>query len=70
MSAVADLLVFAEQHRIGVTFLPDAEGWSVGYKHGTGSGDLSHAHDLHAATVTAFRPLIDLVNRLEENRRC
>ena len=32
MSAVADLLVFAEQHSIGVTFLPDDEGWSVGYK--------------------------------------
>ena len=69
MSAVADLLVFAEQHSIGVTFLPDAGGWSVGYKHGTGNGDLSHAHDLHAATVRAFRPLINLVNGLEENQR-
>lgn len=63
LAAIADLLVFGEQHNVGITFVPDQHGWTVGYMRGMGGGDLSSAFDLHTATVAAFRPLIELVNR-------
>ena len=69
MSAIADLLVLGEQGNFGGTFLPGSKGWTVGYLRGMAGGDLSTANDLHTAAVAAFRPLIELINRREENRQ-
>jgi hypothetical protein len=37
LRAVGELLALAEQEGFGITFTPDAEGWTVGYRrsHGT-----------------------------------
>ena len=69
LEAVGELLAASEQTYIGLTFVPDPEGWTVGYMRGMGGGDLASAYDLTTAARAALRPLLDLSERLEENRR-
>ena len=69
IDAVTELLRASEQTMIGVTFVPDPDGWSVGYMRGMGGGDLASAYSLEDAARAALRPLLDLADRLEENRR-
>jgi hypothetical protein len=60
LEAVANLLAAARQHGIGVTFEPDAAGWTVGYIQGMGGGNLASAYDLETAAKAAARPLDEL----------
>lgn len=69
LEAVAELLAAGEQHGIGVTFEPDAEGWTVGYMRGMGGGTLASAFDLRDAAVAALRPLLDLAAQMEARRQ-
>lgn len=69
IDAVTELLRAAEQTLIGITFTPDPEGWSVGYMRGMGGGDLATAYSLEDAARAALRPLLDLHERIEANRR-
>lgn len=69
LDAIGDLLMIGKEHGVGVTFTPDSEGWNVGYMRGMGGGDLSSAVDLHTATVAAYRPLLELIRRSQENAR-
>jgi hypothetical protein len=63
LEAVGNLLESAKVHGIGLTFEPDAEGWSVGYIQGMGGGDLASAYDLETAAKAAERPLDELAQR-------
>lgn len=58
--AVAELLVAGEQYGIGVTFVPDDQGWTVGYMVGMGGGDFAEAYDLRTAARAALRPLVNM----------
>lgn len=69
LDAVAELLRTSEQTMIGVTFVPDPEGWTVGYMRGMGGGDLATAYDLADAARAALRPLFDIAERIEQARR-
>lgn len=69
LEAIGDLLIYGKENGVGITFNPDASGWTVGYLRGMGGGDLATAFDLHTATVAAYRPLVELVLMLEENGR-
>lgn len=40
LAAIGELLTLGEQYGVGVTFTPDAEGWTIGYTVGMGGGDL------------------------------
>lgn len=60
LDAVAELITAGEQYGIGVTFVPDGEGWTVGYMHGLGGGDFAEAYDLATAARAALRPLIQM----------
>jgi len=69
LRAVADLLSAAERHGIGVTFVPDAEGWTIGYMVGNGGGDLVAGYNLTDTARAALRPLEDLAAQREQARR-
>jgi len=58
--AVAELLVAGEQYGIGLTFVPDDHGWTVGFMRGMGGGDLAEAYDLCTAARAALRPLVNM----------
>jgi hypothetical protein len=62
LAAIGDLLAVGKRTGIGITFMPDANGWTVGYMVSMGGGDLASAFDLHTATVAAFRPLLELID--------
>ena len=53
----------------GITFTPDAEGWTVGYRRGMAGGDLLAGFDLGNTARGAVRPLLDLAERYEQARR-
>lgn len=55
-----ELLDVAREVGIGVTFMPDPDGWTVGYLTDQGGGDLSMAYDLQTAADAAIRPLYAL----------
>lgn len=59
MLAVMELLDAAADCQLGVTFLPDTEGWSVGWISANRGGSLSSAFDLITAAKAAVRPLIE-----------
>lgn len=69
LEAVGELLALGEQHQIGVTFTPDAEGWTIGYMVGMGGGDLLSGYDLGDTSRAAMRPLIELAQRRDRSRR-
>lgn len=64
LEAVANLLAVGKAYGIGITFEPDAQGWSIGYMRGMGGGDLASAYDLETAAKAAGRPLDELARRL------
>jgi hypothetical protein len=68
LEAVANLLAAAKHHGVGVTFEPDAVGWTVGYIQGIGGGNLASAYDLETAVKAAERPLDELAGQLAETR--
>lgn len=68
LEAVANLLAAAKHHGIGVTFEPDAVGWTVGYIQGMGGGNLASAYDLETAAKAAERPLDELAGQLSKAR--
>ena len=59
----------AERHGIGVTFVPDAEGWRIGYMVGHGGGDLVAGYNLTDTARAALRPLEELAAQREQARR-
>ncbi len=69
LQAVGELIALGEQEGFGITFVPDAEGWSIGYMRGMGGGDLVTGYDLGETARAALRPLTDLARRYEEARR-
>lgn len=69
LEAIGELLSLGEQEGFGITFQPDAEGWTVGYIRGMGGGDLLSGFDLEDTTRGAMRPLLDLAARYEAARR-
>ena len=69
LQAVGELLALGEQHRIGVTFTPDAQGWTIGYMVGMGGGDLLFGYDLGETARAAMRPLLELAERRERGRQ-
>jgi hypothetical protein len=71
VNAVAALLREAQEHGIGLAFLPDDDGWEVLHiglewpavsdQYGERmTGRLGYAHDLETACAAALRPLKDL----------
>lgn len=69
LQAIGELISLGEHEGFGITFLPDAEGWTVGYLRGMGGGDLLTGFDLGETARGALRPLLDLAARYEEARR-
>ncbi len=69
LGAVGELIALGEQHLIGVTFTPDAQGWTIGYMVGMGGGDLLSGFDLGETARAAMRPLLELAERLERGRQ-
>jgi hypothetical protein len=69
LQAIGELLALGEQEGFGITFSPDAQGWTVGYTRGMGGGDLLTGFDLGETARAAMRPLLDLAARYEANRR-
>lgn len=69
LQALGELLNLAARHGFGITVTPDAEGWSIGYMRGMGGGDLAADYDLLTAVRAARRPLLDLAETVERNRR-
>lgn len=69
LQAVGELLALGEQHSIGVTFTPDAQGWTIGYMVGMGGGDLLSGYDLGETARAAMRPLLELAERRDRARR-
>jgi hypothetical protein len=69
LQAIGELLAAGEQHGIGVTFEPDAEGWHVGYLVGTGGGGLVAGYELGDTARAALRPLEELAAERAQARR-
>jgi hypothetical protein len=69
LEGIRNLLDAGKIHGIGISFEPDAEGWTVGYMRGMGGGELASAYDLETAVKAAERPLDELAHRLAENSR-
>ncbi|MHA7297717.1 hypothetical protein [Pseudarthrobacter sp. MDT3-1] len=69
LQSIGELLALGEQKGFGITFTPDAEGWSVGYMRGMGGGELVSGFDLGDTTRAALRPLLDLAERHEKARQ-
>jgi hypothetical protein len=60
LEAIGELIALGEQHGLGIWFVPDTEGWKIGYMLGTvGGGDLVSGYDLGDTVRAAFRPLED-----------
>ena len=57
LEAIGDLIALGEQLGYGITFVPDAEGWTIGYMRGMGGGDLVTGYALGDTVRAAFRPL-------------
>ena len=70
LRAVGELIALGEQEGFGITFEPDADGWTVGFMRGRGGGDLRSDYDLKSAVRGAIRPLlrISATNRSESPR--
>ena len=69
LRAVGEVLALGEQEGFGITFEPDADGWTVGFMRGMGGGDLHTDFDLESAARGAVRPLLELSARYVANRR-
>lgn len=69
LRAVGELIALGEQEGFGITFEPDADGWTVGFMRGSGGGDLHSDYDLGSAARGAVRPLLQLSERQVANRR-
>jgi hypothetical protein len=69
LRAVGELIALGEQEGFGITFEPDADGWTVGFIRGRGGGDLHSEYDLETAARGAIRPLLQLSARHVANRR-
>lgn len=69
LRAVGEILALGEQEGFGITFEPDADGWTVGFMRGMGGGDLHTDFDLESAARGAVRPLLELSARYVANRR-
>lgn len=70
LKAIGELLALGEDVGLGITFLPDDDGWTVGYMVGTsGGGDLVSGYDLGDTARASIRPLMDVVDRIVANKR-
>lgn len=69
LRVVGQIIALGEQEGFGITFEPDADGWTVGYMRGRGGGDLHSDYDLKSAAKGAIRPLLQLSERYVANRR-
>lgn len=70
LHAVADLLEAAWHYGIGVTFVPDGQGWTIGTMQGiTVADDLVSNDDLETAARVAERLLDHIAQRLAGNER-
>lgn len=69
LEAVGEIIALGEQEGFGITFQPDAEGWTVGYLRGMGGGELLSGFDLEETARGALRPLLDLAARYEAAKR-
>ena len=69
LKAVGELLALGEREGFGITFTPDAEGWTVGYMRGMGGGDLLTGFDLGDTARGALRPLLELSAQYKDARR-
>jgi hypothetical protein len=69
LRAIGELIALGEREGFGITFTPDAEGWTVGYMRGMGGGDLLTGFDLGETARGSLRPLLELAARYEAARR-
>ena len=69
LEAVGEIIALGEQEGFGITFAPDATGWTVGYLRGMSGGELLSGFDLEDTARGAIRPLLDLAARYEAARR-
>jgi hypothetical protein len=66
IEAVAELLAASEKTMIGLTFIPDPEGWEVGYfTVEQGGGGLANGYSLEAAARGALRPFFEIATQFE-----
>jgi hypothetical protein len=68
LQAVGELLALGDQLGFGISFVPDTEGWTVGYLRGMSGGDLVTGYDLGDTARAAMRPLEELAARYEQAR--
>ncbi|KRC85202.1 hypothetical protein ASE25_19320 [Terrabacter sp. Root85] len=66
LEVVGRLLTIGHAHGIGITFVPDEDGWAVGHIRfgGGGGGFFSTEADLLTAVTEAEAPLIEMAERL------
>lgn len=69
LQSIGELIALGEREGFGITFTPDAEGWTVGYMRGMAGGDLLTGFDLGETARGSLRPLLDLAARDEQARR-
>lgn len=69
LRAIGELIALGEQEEFGITFEPDAAGWTVGYMRGMGGGELVTGFDLGDTARAAVRPLLAEAQRYKEARR-
>lgn len=69
LEAIGELLTLGEQQGFGITFVPDEQGWEIGYMRGMGGGELVAGYDLGDTARAALRPLHDIAERYEQARR-
>ena len=69
LRAVGELIALGEQEGFGITFEPDADGWTVGFMRGREGGDLHSDYGLESAARGAIRPLLQLSARHVASRR-
>ncbi len=68
LQAIGELLALGEQRGFGITFVPDAEAWTVGYLRGMSGADLVTGYDLGDTARAAVRPIEELAARCERAR--
>ena len=69
LQAIGELLALGESVGLGITFVPDDDGWTVGYMVGTsGGGDLVIGYDIGEIARASLRPLSEVVDRIARNR--
>lgn len=66
LRSVGELLQHAQQHGIGVTFVPGPDGWQIGYLDGRHGGSFLQADELGEGAQAAISDLDELA---EERRR-